>query len=92
MTSGKTLDYATRRPRRSWKSVLLRLLVLPLAYVSLYIALRAAGVFHAYYSQGSWEIEGGTGIGMVDISLLPLALNEARFHNYVHWLPEPAGG
>ena len=64
----------------------------PAVYLLFYTVLRVTGVFHAYYSQGSWEIEGGTGIYVVDVPFFPLMMMEGDLQNRLRWLPEPTGG
>ena len=64
----------------------------PAVYLLLYAILRLTGVFHAYYSQGSWEIEGGTGVYIVVVAFFPLAVMEGDLPNRLRWLPEPTGG
>ena len=87
-----SLPYAPSPPRRPGKSFLLGLLAAPAIYLLLYALLRGTGLFHAYYSQGSWEIEGGTGLYLVDVAFRPLATFEADLQNRLRWLPEPSGG
>src|SRR5687768_11076497 len=89
--SGQPLAYATKS-RRPWKPFVLGVLTTPAAYLLLYAVLRLSGSFHTYYTQGSWEIEGGTGIHFVDTVLFPLATLEGDLHNRLRWLPEPPGG
>lgn len=78
--------------RLAWKSFLIGTACVPIAYVLLYLLLRITGVFYAYYSQGSWEIEGGTRFYYVDIWFVPLVMIETDVQNYLRWLPEPTGG
>ncbi|HEX8340561.1 MAG TPA: hypothetical protein VF624_06590 [Tepidisphaeraceae bacterium] len=86
------LEYATPRRRRPRRPYVLAVTSVALAYLLLYVALRVTGVFYPYYSQGGWEIDGGTGIYAVDIPFLPLAILEGGAHNRLRWLPVPAGG
>jgi hypothetical protein len=90
--SPAVISYSRSKPRWPWKAYFCGVLTVPTLYVSIYLALRAGGVFHAYYSQGSWEIEGGTGIVCLDFAFIPAAIAEAEFHNRLRWLPEPSGG
>lgn len=87
-----SLEYSTSERRRLWKPYVLGVVTTPAIYLLLYAVLRVTGVFHAYYSQGSWEIEGGTGIYIVDLPFFPLAVMEGNLHNRLRWLPEPTGG
>ena len=82
-----SLEYSTLRRRLPWKPFILGMLTTPVVYLVLYAILRVTGVFHAYYTQGSWEIEGGTGIYIVDVPFLPLALMEGDLQNRHRWLP-----
>jgi hypothetical protein len=86
------LDYSTLRHRRPWKPYLLGVVTTPAAYLLVYAILRFTGVFYPYYSQGSWEIDGGTGVVIVDRSFFPLAVIEGELHSRLRWLPEPTGG
>ncbi|MBC7783027.1 MAG: hypothetical protein H7144_04235 [Burkholderiales bacterium] len=86
-----SLEYATLRTRRPWKPYLLGVVTTPAIYLLLYAVLRVTGVFHAYYSQGSWEIEGGTGLYFVDALFFPLAIMESDLQNRLRWLTEPIG-
>jgi hypothetical protein len=92
MDTSEILAYARSRPRLPWRPYILGLLTVPVLYVLLYLVLRACGVFHAYYSQGSWAIDGGTGIYVVDLPFLPAAIAEADLQNRLRLLPEPTGG
>jgi hypothetical protein len=87
-----SLEYSTLRRRWPWKPYLLGVLTTPAAYLLLYVVLRFTGVFYTYYSQGSWEIEGGTGIYVIDMPFFPLAVMEGDLHNRLRWLREPTGG
>lgn len=87
-----SLDYSTRRPHRPWKAYILGVLTIPVVYLLLYAVLRLTGVFYAYYSQGNWEIDGGTRIDVVDVWFIPLAITETKLQNRLRWLPEPTGG
>jgi hypothetical protein len=89
-TVAQPLEYSTLRRRWPWKPYALGVLTLPTFYFLLYLILRFAGAFHAYYSQGSWEIE-GTGIYIVDVPFLPLLLMEGDVQNHLRWLKEPTG-
>jgi hypothetical protein len=86
------LEYSTLRRRWPWKPYILGVVTTPVVYLLLYVILRVTGVFHAYCSQGSWEIEGGTGIYIVDVPFFPLAVMEGDLQNQLRWLPEPTGG
>jgi len=86
------ISYSRTKPRLPWKSYLCGVLTVPAIYVLIYVVLRASGVFHPYYSQGSWEIDGGTGIVIVDLPFVPAAIAEGEFHNRLRWLAEPSGG
>jgi hypothetical protein len=87
-----SLEYSTLRRRWPWKPYILGVLTTPLVYLMLYAILRVTGAFHPYYSQGSWEIEGGTRIYIVDVAFFPLAVMEGDLQNRLRWLPEPTGG
>ena len=65
---------------------------MPVVYLVAYCLLRLSGVYYAYYSQGSWEIEGGTGIPVVDMAFFPTAVIEGSVQNKLRWLKEPTGG
>jgi hypothetical protein len=91
-TSPKPLAYSTPKTRRPWKVFLLGVLTTPAAYLLLYLVLRATGVYHAYYSQGSWEIEGWTGIYILDVPFFPMKIFESNLQNRLRWLREPTGG
>ena len=86
------LEYSTLKQRMPWKPYVLGLLTPPLLYLLAYALLRITGVIYPYYSQGSWEMEGGTGVYVIDIWFLPLVLLEGDFHNHFRWLSEPGGG
>ena len=86
------LEYAPSRSRRLWKRYLLSLVTAPLAYILLYVALRMMGILSAYFSQGRWEIEGGTGAYIIDVAFYPMVLIEGDIQNKLRWLPEPSGG
>jgi hypothetical protein len=86
------LTISTNSIRRPWRVYLLGVLTAPAAYLLLYIALRVTGVFHPYYSQGSWEIEGGTGVRFLDVSFMPLTIFETDLQYRLRWLREPTGG
>ena len=87
-----SLDYTAAPRRRPWRAYLLGVVTTPALYLLLYLVLRGTGVFHAYYSQGSWEIDGGTGIHVIDLPFLPLVIMEGDLHNRLRLLPEPTGG
>ena len=89
--TASALQYATRRRRWLGEPYVLAVLTAPAAYLVLYVVLRATGVFYAYYSQGSWEIE-TTGIYAIDMTFIPLVVIEGDLHNRLRWLPEPTGG
>ena len=91
-TPWQSLKYSKQRRRWPWKEYVLGVVTTPIVYLLLYAILRVTGVFHAYYSQGSWEIEGGTGIYLVDMPFLPLVAMEGDLQNRLRWLPEPTGG
>ena len=91
-TSPEPLAYSMLKARRSWKAFLLGVLTTPAAYVLLYVVLRATGIFHTFYNQGGWEIDGGTGIYALDVPFLPLTIFEANLQNRLRWLREPTGG
>jgi hypothetical protein len=91
-TTSPVLNYSTLRRRWPWKPYILGVVTAPTVYLLLYAILRVTGVFHAYYSQGSWEIEGGTGIQIVDVPCIPLTITEGKLQNRLRWLPEPTGG
>jgi hypothetical protein len=86
------LDYPAAPRRRPWRAYLLGVATTPALYLLLYLVLRGTGVYYAYHSQGSWEIDGGTGIYLLDVPFLPLAFMEGDLHNRLRWLPEPTGG
>lgn len=85
-----TIAYSPQRRRRGrWKICAIGTLVL---YVLGYAILRFTGVYYAYYSQGSWEISGDTGIVFIDVGFLPMCWCEDAVLNQVRLLPEPTGG
>jgi hypothetical protein len=91
-TTSHSLEYSTLRPRWAWKAYVLGIGTTPVVYLLLYTILRVTGVFHTHYSQGSWEIEGGTGVYVVDAAFFPPAAMEGDLQNWLRWLPEPTGG
>jgi hypothetical protein len=85
-----TLHYEPPKPRRKRLRVLLA--ALPLLYLSTYATLRVSAVYYLFFDQGSWEVEGGTGLRIVDFIFLPAILTESEIQNRLRWLPEPKGG
>lgn len=88
----EVMPYSPTKSRMAWRPFVLGVLATPMLYLLLYTLLRVFGVFSPYYSQGSWEIEGGTGIALIDIPFLPAAIAEAELQNRLRWLDEPTGG
>jgi hypothetical protein len=64
----------------------------PSLYLAAYFAFRLSGVFHLFYNQGGWEMDGSTGVTVIDIAFAPIAMAELDFENRVHVLREPSGG
>lgn len=86
------LWYARIRRPIPWKPILLGGAALPWLYVLVYVVLRVSGVFHLFYNQGGWEIDGSTGIVAIDVTFLPAMIVEADCQSRLLWLPEPTGG
>jgi len=90
--TSQSIDYAEPLPPRRLKRTLWAVSIVPLIYISAYFVFRVSGVYYAYWSQGSWEIEGGTGITAVDILFFPACLAEGAVLNNLHLLKVPSGG
>ena len=76
-----------------WRAYLIGATSVPVLYLALYLLLRVGGVYYPYYSQGSWEMDGGTNIYFVDLAYLPLIFVENEFQAHFDWFYEqPTGG
>lgn len=84
--------YAKNQSVLLWRPFLLGVAAVPSVYVLVYITLRLCGVYHLFYNQGGWEIDGGNGVYIVDVTFLPATIMEADCQNRLRWLREPGGG
>ena len=70
-------------------------LSLPAAHFALYVLLRLTGVYYAFFDQGWGDIDGETGVLLIDLSFMPYMLVVGQFHHALDqwgWMEQPTGG
>lgn len=65
---------------------------LPILYLAAYVTLRLLGVYHLFYNQGGWEMDGTTRVSAIDSAFAPAAFAETDSENKLSLLREPSGG
>ena len=86
-----TLDYASAPRTLPWKRGVLGVASMLLVYILVYFILRLTGVYHLFYNQGGWEMDGGTNISFVDGCYVPMVFIEQDLQNRLRWTEEPTG-